>query len=95
MFDLINYDVCLLFQGMSTLYLLTLVDPDHFSGLIKLKTLAKLENTVCLLCLPPADAKPEADAENCTVIGYGRLTDGTANSLQTTEGSNYIQVAEV
>jgi hypothetical protein len=57
--------------------------------LIKLKTLAKLENTVCLLCLPPevqVESRPEVEAENCTVVGYGRLTDGTTNSLKVSEG---------
>ena len=55
-----------------------------------MKTLAKLENTVCLLCLPPPEAADSAaqgaDAENCTVVGYGRLTDGPTNSLQISEG---------
>jgi len=69
---------------------------NHISGLIKLKTLAKLENTVCLLCLPPSEevadnAKLGGDVENCTVVGYGRLTDGTANALQTTEGNSLLK----
>jgi hypothetical protein len=57
------------------------------TGLIKLKTLAKLENTICLLCLPTPDEPDVSVADNCTVVGYGRHTDGSGNSLNADEGN--------
>jgi hypothetical protein len=60
------------------------------TGLIKLKTLAKLENTICLLCLPTPDEPDVSVADNCTVVGYGRHTDGSGNSLNADEGNRLL-----
>jgi hypothetical protein len=59
--------------------------------MIRLKTLAKLENTICMLCLPPDQL--EFQTENCTVVGYGRPNlDGIGNNLASDEGDgkNYV-----
>ena len=43
----------------------------HLSlGLIKLKAYAKLQNTICLLCLP--ETAKDYEGNNCTVTGYGK-----------------------
>ena len=43
----------------------------HLSlGLIKLKAYAKLQNTICLLCLP--ETAKDYEGKNCTVTGYGK-----------------------
>ena len=39
-------------------------------GLIRLKANAKLQNTVCLLCLP--ERSKDYGGMNCTVTGYGK-----------------------
>ena len=51
-----------------------------FLGLIKLKTNAKMETTVCLLCLP--EEHSEYLAENCTVVGYGRPSAIALNAFE-------------
>jgi hypothetical protein len=35
-----------------------------------MKTYAKMETTVCMLCLPETEKDYQDD--NCTVVGYGR-----------------------
>ena len=42
------------------------------TGLVILKTSARLEENVCLLCLPRPGV--EVDQETCTVTGYGKPT---------------------
>lgn len=56
-------------------------DSFHYEdiGLIKLQTNAKLETTVCLLCLPET-FKDYYDG-NCTVVGYGRPSTATINQF--------------
>ena len=39
-------------------------------GFLTLRTPARLDQTVCLLCLPPPDR--DYSGHNCTVTGYGR-----------------------
>ena len=51
----------------------------NFLGLIKLKTFAKLETTVCLLCLPEYHQSYFGD--NCTVVGYGRPSKAALNQF--------------
>ena len=48
-------------------------------GLIKLKTNAKMETTVCLLCLP--EQFKSYYEENCTVVGYGRPSKAALNQF--------------
>ncbi len=57
-------------------------------GLIKLKTFAKLENTICLLCLPASPTSFETD--NCTVVGYGRASESIDNRLTSAEEGNFF-----
>ena len=56
-------------------------DSFHYEdiGLIKLKTNAKMETTVCLLCLP--DTFKDYFDENCTVVGYGRPSTAALNQF--------------
>jgi len=56
-------------------------DSFHYEdiGLIKLKTNAKMETTVCLLCLPEQFQSYEED--NCTVVGYGRPSKAALNQF--------------
>jgi len=56
-------------------------DNFHYEdiGLIKLKTFAKLETTVCLLCLPEYHQSYFGD--NCTVVGYGRPSKAALNQF--------------
>jgi len=48
-------------------------DDYHFHdiGLLTLRTPARLDQTVCLLCLPPPSRQYHAN-QNCSVTGYGR-----------------------
>jgi len=56
-------------------------DKFHYEdiGLIKLKTAAKLETTVCLLCLP--EEFKSYNEDNCTVVGYGRPSKAALNQF--------------
>merc|ERR550532_1709165 len=56
-------------------------DKFHYEdiGLIKLKTAAKMETTVCLLCLPEQFKSYYED--NCTVVGYGRPSKAALNQF--------------
>jgi len=56
-------------------------DKFHYEdiGLIKLKTNAKMETTVCLLCLP--EQFKSYYEENCTVVGYGRPSKAALNQF--------------
>lgn len=56
-------------------------DSFHYEdiGLIKLKTNAKMETTVCLLCLP--DHFQSYYEDNCTVVGYGRPSKTALNQF--------------
>lgn len=56
-------------------------DSFHYEdiGLIKLKTNAKMETTVCLLCLPETFKSYAED--NCTVVGYGRPSKAALNQF--------------
>ena len=54
-------------------------------GLVKLNTNAKLENTICLLCLPAVATDYTGD--NCTVVGYGKHSEPVT---KTSEGKVYL-----
>ena len=48
-------------------------------GLIKLKAYAKLQNTICLLCLP--EKAKNYDGKSCTVTGYGKPSITALNNV--------------
>ena len=56
-------------------------DSFHYQdiGLIKLQTFAKMETTVCMLCLP--ETFKEYSNNNCTVVGYGRPSTAALNQF--------------
>jgi len=56
-------------------------DNFHYEdiGLIKMRTPAKMETTVCLLCLPEYHQSYFGD--NCTVVGYGRPSKAALNQF--------------
>ena len=56
-------------------------DSFHYQdiGLIKLQTVAKMETTVCTLCLP--ETFKDYTEDNCTVVGYGRPSTAALNQF--------------
>ena len=56
-------------------------DSFHYEdiGLIKLQTFAKMETTVCTLCLP--ETFKDYTEDNCTVVGYGRPSAAALNQF--------------
>ena len=54
----------------------------NFSGIIRLKAYAKLQNTICLLCLPEEDK--DYEGKNCTVTGYGKPSITALNGIEDT-----------
>ena len=58
---------------------ITNIEFQFLIGLIKLKTNAKMETTVCLLCLP--EQFKSYYEENCTVVGYGRPSKAALNQF--------------
>lgn len=56
-------------------------DSFHYQdiGLIKLQTFAKMETTVCMLCLP--ETFKDYSNDNCTVVGYGRPSTAALNQF--------------
>ena len=50
-----------------------------YLGLIRLKAYAKLQNTICLLCLP--EVAKDYEGKNCTVTGYGKPSITALNNV--------------
>ena len=67
-------------------------DSFHYEdiGLIKIKTYAKMETTVCLLCLP--DTFKSFENDNCTVVGYGRPSTAALNQFSRGKVARFCSV---
>ena len=53
----------------------------RYPGLLKLSRAAKLERTVCLLCLPPESMELRG-RQSCAVTGYGLADSRDSPALQ-------------